>query len=75
MRVRHIAICGLSGSTIFFHIISNTARFSKKKVIEHNMFFLQLLSQTFLILGTTEQEIIKNVYSSLREVPVILARC
>jgi hypothetical protein len=41
MRMRQIVICGLSGSTTVFHIISYMAPFSKKKggVIEHKMCF------------------------------------
>jgi hypothetical protein len=36
MRMRHIVICGLRHSTIFLHIISQTAGFSKK-VTQHKM--------------------------------------
>jgi hypothetical protein len=41
MRMRHIAISALPGSTIFSHIISKRALFSEeKKVIEHEMYVL-----------------------------------
>jgi hypothetical protein len=39
IRMRHIAICGQPGFTVFFHIISQSARFSGKKVTEHKMCF------------------------------------
>ena len=31
MCMRHIVMCGLPGSTLFIYVISQTARFSKKK--------------------------------------------
>jgi hypothetical protein len=33
IRMRHIVICGLPGSVVFFHIISQTAQFKKKKKV------------------------------------------
>jgi hypothetical protein len=50
IRMRHIVICGLPDSTVFSHIISQKARFSRKK--KKNMkcvfrVFTQLLSEIF----------------------------
>jgi hypothetical protein len=45
-RMRHIVIRGRLGSTKIFHIVSQTAHFSKKKIIEHKMCVL-ILSTTF----------------------------
>ena len=81
MRMCHILICDFSGCTIFSHFISWTAWFSKlKKKIVLNMnwafrFSLQVLSATFLILRRTERDIIKCVYWSSCQVPVILIKC
>jgi len=44
MRMCYIVMCGLSGCTLFFHIISKMERFlGKKKDIEHKMFVLVFL--------------------------------
>jgi hypothetical protein len=45
-RMRHIAMCCLPGSTIFFHIISKTGTISETKVIEHKMCLI--FSKTFV---------------------------
>jgi len=39
MHMRHIVIYGLSGSTIYFHIIKKKARFSKKKLLNRKWAF------------------------------------
>ena len=39
MSMRHTVICGMPCSAIHFHIISQTARFSKKKIIQHKICF------------------------------------
>ena len=63
----HIFICGLSGSIIIFQIISSTLRFFREKnVIEYTRrvfwFFLQLLLETFLILRTTQRDIVTHTH-------------
>jgi hypothetical protein len=58
MRMRHIAICGLPRSTVFLHILSLTAQFSKN-IIEHKMYIF-IPSATFcLILRKSERGTIK----------------
>jgi len=67
MHTRHLAICSLPGCAIFFHIISHTARFSKKKKKLLNIkyvfrFYRQLLPEKSLILRRNEKDVIKSVF-------------
>jgi hypothetical protein len=74
MRMRRIVIGDLSGSTTLFHIIWQTARFSKN-VIEHEMcvfIFSINLPETFLILRRIERDMIKIVYWSSSKVSPFL---
>jgi hypothetical protein len=77
MRMRHIAICDLSGFTIFSHIISQTARSWGGGILQHKMcvlIFSATLSQIFVILRKLERDIIINVHRSSCKVFVICVR-
>jgi len=53
MRLRHIFICGLPCSNIFFPLYLVKGRFSEKKSLNKKRvsgFYLQLLSEIFFVL-------------------------
>jgi len=68
----YIVTCGLSCSTICFHITSKAAKevWNTKCMLS---FSLQFLSETLLILRI-QQDIITNIHSSSHKVPIILPR-
>ena len=75
-RIVFSSVTSLAGFSIFFDIISQTARFSEKLM---NMkcgfwFSLQLLSKKCLILRRIQRDIVINVKTFPRKVHVILAR-
>jgi hypothetical protein len=72
-----IVICGLSGCTIFFYIISQMARFSFKTSIECKACFVSTtFSETFFILRRIQRDnyIIINVHRSSYKVHVVFVR-
>jgi hypothetical protein len=71
-RKHHSVICGLSGSTIMFTLSHKRNDFQKKLLNAECVFwfFLQLLS--FLILRRLQRDIVINMETSSRKVPVIL---
>ena len=77
MRLRPIVICGLPRFTLFFHIISEIARFSKKQILNLKRLFrnsLQLLSEMLFVLRRTKRDMIENVYWPSCKVAFILVR-
>jgi hypothetical protein len=76
-RMRHIVLQSLTFVAVqYFSSLSHKRHDFKEKLFRIKMFLftLQLLTETFLILRRIERDIIKNVYWSLRKVPVILVR-
>jgi hypothetical protein len=70
----YIVICNLSRRAMFSHGTSQTARFSKRKLLNMKCVFqfsAQLQSETFIILRKVQRHIIKSHRSS-RKVPIIL---
>jgi hypothetical protein len=66
-------VCGLSGSTVFFHIISLKP---KKKIIENKMWVLILsvtFSATFLILSRIQRDTIKMFIGLHVKYPLFLS--
>ena len=64
-----IGISGLFVSTIFFHIISQKAKFWGKKNIEYK---ICVLSEIFLILRRVQRDIVINVHWSSCKMAVII---
>jgi len=77
MHVRHILIFALPRSTKYFPTLSHKRYDFREKVTEHKICVSILftnMSETFLILWRTEQDMIKNLYRSSCKVPVIFVR-
>jgi hypothetical protein len=73
----YIVICGLSGSTIFYRIISQMALFSGKKLLNTKCVFwfsLHLLFENFLILRRIQRDFVVNVHRYSCKVPIIVHR-
>jgi hypothetical protein len=80
MRMRHIILSPVACPAppyFFSRYLINGTIFGKKLLNIKCVFwlYLQILSQTFLILRTIQRDTVINVYKSSCKVPVILFRC
>jgi len=77
MSIRHIVICGLTHSTIFFHIISKTTRFLKE-VIDYGTWVLIFYKASVRNISNSKKLWMtynhQYVHWSSRKVPAILVR-
>ena len=73
MRMRHFAICGLFPPTIFFHVISQTARYSEKKIIDHKT-CVSIIYTNLCAMFLIRWDILINVETSSGTVLLILVR-
>ena len=70
----HIAICGLSGCTIFSTLSHKGHNFRKKNSLNIKcvvLFYLQILSERFCIIRRTERVTVNTVCRSSCEVPLL----
>ena len=76
MRMRHIVICGLSDSTIFFphYLINGTILEEKLSKRVRFDFLYNFRHETFFVQRIIERGATKNVYRSSRKVPIIPVR-
>jgi hypothetical protein len=74
-RMCCIPVCVFSGPTVFFHVISETARRLKNNYIEgkvRGLIFSTTLSEALLILSTVRRYFVTNIHMCLYKVTVIL---
>jgi hypothetical protein len=72
----YVVVCGLSGSAVFLpHLINGTI--FEKKLFNINCVFwysLQLLSETFLVLGRIQPDVMINIHRCSLKVSLIFVR-